>query len=152
MRRQAVGGRDRSHRRECHGLSVAGVILGGMNEARVPPGWPAEVPPKGAPGWESAATEWLLDQCPADHRGQPVWRRHPVALAWVATHHVNAQVEAMRTCYRTARVELGEYLTPDAVAEALSALEAEGLRLRAVHRATELVSEALRGIDYVPRL
>ncbi|WP_284303570.1 hypothetical protein [Mobilicoccus caccae] len=123
-----------------------------MNDSRTPPGWPVGVPPAGTPGWEQAATEWLLDQCPADHRGQPVWRRQPVALAWIARHHVDAQVEAMRTCYRTARVGLGDHLEPEVIPEVLAALEAEGLRLRAVARATELVSDALRGKTYVPRL
>ncbi|WP_040160720.1 hypothetical protein [Mobilicoccus massiliensis] len=123
-----------------------------MNDAAVPPGWPPEVPPPSAGGWEQTAVAWLLDQCPADHRGQPVWRRHPVALAWVATHHVEAQVEAMRTCYRTARVGLADHLEPEAMPEVLAALEAEGLRLRAVSRAVSLVADALRGKTYVPRL
>lgn len=81
-----------------------------------------------------------------------MWRRQPVALAWIARHHVDAQVEAMRTCYRTARVGLGDHLEPEVIPEVLAALEAEGLRLRAVARATELVSDALRGKTYVPRL
>ncbi|MDO5626742.1 MAG: hypothetical protein Q4G43_00340 [Mobilicoccus sp.] len=123
-----------------------------MNDARTPPGWPPGVPPAGAAGWQQAATEFLLDQCPADHRGQPVWRRHPVALSWVAQRHVAAQVDAMRDCYRTARVELADHLGPDELPEVLAALETEGLRLRAVARATELVSSAMRGEPYVPRL
>lgn len=126
--------------------------LVGMNDSRVPPGWPAQVLPTGAAGWEDTATEWLLDQCPADHRGQPIWRRQPIALAWIARHHVQAQVEAMRTCYRTARVGLSEHIGPDSMPQVLTALEAEGLRLRAVARATELVEDALRGKTYVPRL
>lgn len=75
-----------------------------------------------------------------------------MALAWAATHHVNAQVEAMRTCYRTARVGLADHLDATAMPEVLAALEAEGLRLRAVARAVEVLSDALRGVTYVPRL
>ena len=36
-----------------------------------PAGWPREVRPPGAPGWERSAAEWLLDLCPADWRGYP---------------------------------------------------------------------------------
>ena len=42
------------------------------------------------------ATSWLLDHCPPDYRGYAGWRKHPVALAWVATRHIDAQLEAMR--------------------------------------------------------
>lgn len=95
---------------------------------------------------------WLLDQCPADYRGYDVWRRHPQALAWIAARHVAGEVEAMRSAYRVARVELGEQLPPEAVPEVIAALEAEGLRLRAVARAADLVWQAMSGVRFVPRL
>lgn len=95
---------------------------------------------------------WLLDQCPADYRLYEPLRRHPAALAWIATRHVEASVEAAREGYRRARVELGESLGPEGIAEILAVLEREGLRLRAVARAASLVSEALQGGRFIPRL
>ncbi|WP_284284424.1 hypothetical protein [Arsenicicoccus piscis] len=92
----------------------------------VPPGWPAAVRPPDTQGWQSSAASWLLDQCPPDYRAYPGWRRHPVALAWVATVHVDAQLDAMRTAYRRIRVELGEHLTPEALRQTMADLESEG--------------------------
>lgn len=117
-----------------------------------PPGWPATVPPPDTQGWQGAACEWLLDHCPPDYRGQASWRRHPLALAWVATLHVEAQLEAMRTAYRQARVELGEELPADAVTAVMHDIEVEGARLRAAARSAHLLHEALQGKRYVPRL
>lgn len=118
----------------------------------VPPGWPRQVLPAGADGWVDSASAWLLDHCPADYRGHAAWRRYPVALAWVTTRHVDAQLEAMRAAYREARVDLGDLVTPEALPELLAALEAEGVRLRAAARAAALIFDALQGKEYVPRL
>ncbi len=118
----------------------------------MPPGWPVGVPPPDVAGWQDAAVEWLLDQCPADYRLYEPLRRHALALAWVANHHVQAQVEAARECYRRARVELGEELGAQAVSEVLGALEREGLRLRAAARSAQLLDEAFRGGRFVDRL
>ncbi|MDE9366816.1 hypothetical protein PZ938_14470 [Luteipulveratus sp. YIM 133132] len=125
---------------------------GAARPAATPPGWPPGVPPPRAPGWERAATSWLLDQCPADFRAYDAWQRHPSALAWVATHHIDAQLRAMRECYRKARVELGEQLPEGAMPAVMDQLAAEGRRLRAAERAAGLVQQALRGTTFVPRL
>ena len=117
-----------------------------------PPGWPDRVPPAGTHGWQPAATAWLLDLCPAEYRGHPVLRRHPVALAWLAERHVEAQVEAMREAYRSVRVDLTEVLPAGTVEAILVCLEHEGLRLRAAQRGVALVREALDGSVFVPRL
>ena len=93
-----------------------------------PPGWPRGVPPPDAPGWERAATAWLLDQCPADFRAYDAWRRHPRALAWVATWHVQAQLDAMRQAYRRVRVDLGDELSERALPQVMEHLAALGLR------------------------
>lgn len=117
-----------------------------------PPGWPHAVPPPDVQGWQGAACEWLLDHCPPDYRGYASWRRHPLALAWVASLHIEAQLESMRVAYRTARVALGEELPADAVSAVMADLEAEGVRLRASARSARLLHEALQGKRYVPRL
>lgn len=140
-------------RRERGRPSLPAVMMEDMSPpARVPPGWPPGVLPMGAAGWEASAGAWLIDQCPPDYRGHAVWRRYPQALAWVAGLHVSAELEAMREAFRRVRVELSEQVDPEVVMEARHALEAEGLRLRAVQRGVELVSAALRGEVYVPRL
>ncbi len=117
-----------------------------------PPGWPAAVPPPDAEGWRVPATAWLLDHCPSDYRRYAAWRRHPVALAWVAVHHLDAQLGAMRTAYREVRVDLGELIGPEAVADVLADLEAEGVRLLAARRGAGLVLEAMQGRQFIPRL
>ena len=106
----------------------------------VPPGWPPLVPPPESPGWQVPAVSWLLDHCPSDYRSYAGWRRQPVALAWVATRHIDA------------RVELGDHLTSDGLAQVLADLEAEGVRLLAARRSAGLVYDALQGKRYVPRL
>jgi hypothetical protein len=95
---------------------------------------------------------WLLDHCPPDYRGYAGWRKNPVALAWVALRHINAQLEAMRQAYREVRVDLGDIVSTEALAEIQSDLEAEGLRLRASARGAQLVYDAMQGKRYVPRL
>lgn len=125
---------------------------GATDHTGVPAGWPPGVPPPSAPGWEAAAVAWLLDQCPADYRLYEPLKRHPGALAWVATRHIDAQVAAARDSYRRARVELGERLGPEGVADILAVLEREGLRLRAASRSAALLNEALSGARFVPRL
>ena len=95
---------------------------------------------------------WLLDHCPSEYRRYDGWRRHPLALAWIAGMHLEAQVEVMRTAYRQARVRLSCELPPEAVTEVLATIEAEGLRLRAACRSAQLLTEALEGITWVPRL
>lgn len=121
-------------------------------EPRVPPGWPPGVPPAGADGWRDRAVSWLLDYCPADYRGYDGWRRHPLALAWIAGMHIDAQVAVMREAYRSARVRLGGELPPEAVAEVMRTMEVEGLRLRAAAHAARLLTDALEGKTWVPRL
>jgi len=64
------------------------------------------VPPPESPGWQVPAASWLLDFCPADYRAYAGWRRNPVALAWLATRHIDAQLVAMRQAYREARVRI----------------------------------------------
>ncbi len=117
-----------------------------------PPGWPAAVPPPEVAGWEVPACAWLLDHCPSDYRAYAGWRRHPVALGWIAVRHIDAQLVAMRQAYRDARVDLADELGPEGLAQVLADLETEGVRLLAARRAAGLVHEALTGKRFVPRL
>jgi hypothetical protein len=124
----------------------------GATGADGPPGWPPGVPPPGQRGWDLRAAAWLLDHCPPDYRMYAAWRRHPVALAWLAVRHLDAQLEAMRTAYREIRVELVDDLGPEGVTQVLADLECEGVRLVSARRAAGLLLDALRGLEFVPRL
>ncbi|MEZ5094210.1 hypothetical protein [Nocardioides sp.] len=123
-----------------------------VERAFAPPGWPREVRPPDAPGWERTATGWLLDQCPADYRLYPGLRRHPVVLARFAVLHVEAGQAAVRRGLSEARGELREVATPDEVEAAVETFQREEARLVGVRRAVGLVEEALRGGRYAPRL
>ena len=95
---------------------------------------------------------WLLDHCPADNRLYAGWRRYPVALAWLASRHVEAQLVAMRQAYREVRVELVDDIPPEAIVEVLRGIEREGVRLLAAERGARLIHDALQGKSFVPRL
>lgn len=109
-----------------------------------PPGWPATVPPPGADRWLGRAEFWLMDQCPPDYRAYPSWKKHRVALAWLAVRHLDAQIEAMRLAYREVRVALVDDIGAEGVAHVLEDLEAEGVRLMANRRAAGLILDAMR--------
>ena len=123
-----------------------------MSGATVPAGWPADVRPPGAPGWERSAVGWLLDLCPPDYRGYAVVTRQPVVLAWLAGHHVEGQVQATRRALATARADLSGSVPPPALRETVEVLEEELARLVAAQRALGLVAQALSGVRFVPRL
>ena len=53
--------------------------------AYIPPGWPTGVHPPGSDDFEATAIAWLLDVVPPDFRLHGVLRRHPTALAAMAT-------------------------------------------------------------------
>ena len=53
--------------------------------AYIPPGWPTGVHPPGSQDFEATAIAWLLDVVPPDFRLHGVLRRHPVALAVMAS-------------------------------------------------------------------
>jgi hypothetical protein len=119
--------------------------------AYLPPGWPAGVHPPGSEGFEATAVAWLLDVVPPDYRLYGVLRRHPVALAVMARHHLAAAVQGAREGYRTARTELAE-LPPQAVDAVLAAYRREGRRLVAASRSVDVVEQALRGESFQPGL
>jgi hypothetical protein len=120
--------------------------------AVVPPGWPAAVRPPGAPHWEGTALNWLLDLCPADYRGYPLLSRYPAILAWLAGHHLEGQLQATRRALASARADLADLVPPPVLAEALEVVESEEARILAAQRGLALVSQALRGVRFTPRL
>jgi hypothetical protein len=125
----------------CHGMA-----------AYVPPGWPTGVHPPGSTDFEVTAVAWLLDVVPPDYRLYGVLRRHPIALATMARHHVAACVQGARQGYRSARTELGGALPAHGVDAVLAAYRTEGRRLVDTERAVDLVGRALRGEVFSPRL
>jgi hypothetical protein len=104
------------------------------------------------PGWERSAVAWLLDLAPPDYRGYAVLTGHPVALAVVVGHHVQAQQAGARAALAGARREVADALPPPALDALLDALAQEEVRLAAAHRGVGLVEQALRGRRFAPRL
>jgi hypothetical protein len=82
---------------------------------------------------------------PPDYRAYEVLRRHPVALASMARHHVASAVEAARAGYRSAAVDLKGQFPPHAVEAVLDAYREEGPRLVRLARSVAVVEQALRG-------
>ena len=117
-----------------------------------PPGWPSEVRPPDAPGWENTAANWLLDLCPPDYRAYTALRRHVVVLARFAVLYVEASQAACRRGLSEARADLRDVAQPDVVEAAVQTFQREEARLVACRRAVGLVEEALRGRRYVARL
>jgi hypothetical protein len=118
----------------------------------VPPGWPTGVHPPGSDEFEQTSVAWLLDVVPPDYRLHGVLRRHPVALAALARHHLAACVAGAREGYRTARAELGDRLPPGSLDAVLDAYRTEGRRLVETARAVDLVGRALRGEVFTPQM
>jgi hypothetical protein len=119
---------------------------------QLPPGWPSSVLPPGAPGWTRSASAWLFDLCPPDYRAYDVLRAHPLVLARLADEHLHAAIEASRHGLATARADLRDLVSPEAVGAALTMYERECARLTAARRSVDAVGRALRGEKYVPRL
>jgi hypothetical protein len=117
-----------------------------------PPGWPRQVRPPDAPGWEHTALNWLLDICPPEYRSYPVLRRHVVVLARFAVVHVEASQAAVRRGLSEARAVLPDVAEPRTVDAAVETWHAEAARLESERRAVGLVEEALRGRRFVARL
>jgi len=95
---------------------------------------------------------WLLDVVPPDYRLHGVLRRHPVALAVLAEHHLAGCVRGARDGYRSVRTELSGALPPRGVEAVLAVYRAEGSRLVETARAAGLVGRALRGEAFTPQL
>lgn len=118
----------------------------------VPPGWPEQVRPPGAPDWERTAIAFLLDCCPSDFRGYPVLRNHPVVLARFATQFVEGQYQSTQEGLAGARISLIDYVSADVVESAAQAWLEQSAQLVRLRRAVALVEDALRGRVFVRRL
>lgn len=118
----------------------------------MPPGWPGTVRPPGSPGWLSSAEGFLLDCCPAEYRGYPVLKRHPVVLARLAREFVAAELAATRTGLAGLRPSLAGVVEGATVDQAADVLQQEEARLVRVVRAVGLVDQALRDVRFVPKL
>ena len=118
----------------------------------VPPGWPREVRPPDAPGWEVTATNWLLDLCPPEYRAYPALRHHIVVLARFTVLHVEACQAAVRQGLRQSRAHLRDVATLEVVEAAVQTWQVEEARLLGVRRAAGLVEDAVRGRRFTARL
>lgn len=118
----------------------------------VPPGWPAQVRPPGAPDWERTAHLWLLDLCPPEYRSYPALNRHLVLLARFAVLHTEASQAAVNRGLSQARGELRQVAEPAVVEAAVLTWQREAARLIGLRRAVGLVEEAVRGGRFVARL
>lgn len=98
------------------------------------------------------AVAWLLDNGSPDWRTMPALREQPVLLAFRAHADTRARLTGARDAYAAARAEIGDAVTPEALAALLEALEAEGASLVAREREIGLVEQALRGRRWRPRL
>lgn len=116
-----------------------------------PRGWPPEVPPPDAEGWERKALGWLLDLCPPDFRSYAVLRKHPIVLARFAREYVAACQEAVRSGLGNARPALRD-LPVEALDEVIAAYETESARLQRAAVAVDLVGRALSGQRFAPRM
>src|SRR5262245_58806487 len=97
-----------------------------------PPGWPRQVRPPGAPGWEHTAVAWLLDLCPPEYRSYPGLRRHEVVLARFAVLHIEACQDAVNRGLSEARGALRDVADPDTVEAAVQTWHVESARLLGV--------------------
>ncbi|WP_223166271.1 hypothetical protein [Nonomuraea sp. SYSU D8015] len=116
------------------------------------PEWPDAVRPPSDPDWEESVRAWLLDQVvPYEWRFYEVLCRHPLALARMADHYIEAAIEAARTGYRQAPMDLKGH--PETVVEEVREVySAEGPRLIALSRGLKAVRQALRGEAFVETL
>ena len=123
-----------------------------MSPTWTPPGWPREVRPIDAPGWEQSAAAWLLDRCPPEFRSYPVLRRHELVLARFAVLHLESAIEASRRGVREARTSFRDHLDVGTIEAVVAAWQKEEARLVSELRAAALVEQALRGRRFVARL
>src|SRR5215203_4902776 len=120
--------------------------------AYVPPGWPAQVRPPGAPDWESTAIGFLLDCCPPDFRAYRVLRNHPVVLARFAARFIDGQHHTTQEGLAEIRTSLKDEVSSVVIEEAAQAWLTEDARLARAKRSVQLIEHALRGQAFIRKL
>ncbi|WP_214327902.1 hypothetical protein [Nonomuraea sediminis] len=120
-----------------------GTADAGAQDAPLPPAWPPQVRPPGAPDWQASAVAWLLEALPPDFRAHPVLRDFPLALAWMATRHTEFATDAARAGYRSAAIDLKPHLSAEAIERVHDTYRAEGRRLVELARAIDAVTREL---------
>ena len=135
-------------------LEVVGVVERAIRrpDGYTPPGWPTRVRPPGAAEWEVTAAAFLLDCCPADFRGYPVLRRHPVALARFASEFVAGLLRASDEGLAGLRTGLADHVDPPVVQAAVEAWSEQQAALVRLRREVAMVEDAVRGRVFVRRL
>jgi hypothetical protein len=78
-------------------------------------------------------------------QGYRMARTELITLATMARHHLEAAIQGARQGYRMARTELTDALPPHAVNAVLTAYRREARRLVAAARGVDAVEQALRG-------
>jgi len=81
-----------------------------------------------------------------------VFRRQPQVLAWLVAGFLDGEISALRSCYARTREQFADDLEPTALDDVLRAVEIEGVRLGRVRREVEMVTQALAGRVWKPRL
>ncbi|MFI6541448.1 hypothetical protein ACIBHY_53975 [Nonomuraea sp. NPDC050547] len=109
-----------------------------------PEGWPEEVLPPSAEGWQSTAAAWLLDGLPPNYRAHEQLRTYPLALAVMARHHLDQALIAARRGYGRVAVDHRGQLEPHIIEQLLGVYRMEGRRLQARQGAVHLIEQALR--------
>ncbi len=117
-----------------------------------PPGWPTQVRPPGAPGWEATAIAFLLDCSPPDFRGYRVLRNHPVVLARFAARYIAGQCRTATEGVAELRTSLADCADPPVIEAATDVWLEQSARLARTQRAVGLVESALRGATFTAKL
>lgn len=116
---------------------------GAVSSPRQAPGWPADVYPPGAMGWERTAVTWLWQWLPPGYRRYELLHRDALLLGHLARLEVAASLEAARLGRSTLRAELGGVLSPARLEQALAVLDEEERHLADLARQVGLVAGAL---------
>lgn len=133
-------------------LSVVGCMLVCMEQAYVPPGWPNQVPPPGAPGFERRAVNHLFDLCPPDYRNYRLLARHPLLLVRFTARLLAAQRNGTDATIAALRADMAGFVPPEAVEQGLSLLRAEQQRLERAMLEVSLLEQVFRGRTFVARM
>lgn len=118
--------------------------------------WPQGVPQPDSTAWPDAAIRWLGDNIPGNRWRYDTLRRHPWIYCTLAAITLRADIENLRTQYRTTANSIAGLLTPDEARRLLDDTTREGKRLTLLLEQVLALDEALapdgmrRGPDVRP--